>query len=463
MRSMLKCLALLLCVVLLAGCQEPVPTTTVPETTQTPLTAREKYDLARTQVEEAANLVLAYTLTEKRQVGKDTFLRDITGTASFVGIGSRNMEAVVEEQLRYGSYQSAYRELFCDGKTFAVVNGSAFTADLTPAEFCQRQLPAVMLDYELYAEVTESAVEGGVVLTFAGASAAESWLQLPNEAKLISAGGTMTLSGYGTLTQSEYTVEYTLGDVRYSTRVTGKVTTPAGLDLGAIHNEHFEDCPKLEVLDAPKRLLQVVGDVYTSLSISCKATERIYSEAIPLTYSQKSKYTLQGQAEAMIAGATYNIQLSDYRGQSEKVYREESYENGTYTKVENGSTKQSAISPEAMRQYYEDAILSALLAPKYMENATSWKGVSEYHLEMTANDAFAQELIRDIAEFLQVQLGGANIKIAPDGCGGYVDIDRNTGLPVSMGLFLECTHTVEEIEYSFTYTLEQELTLSNYK
>lgn len=469
MRSLVQFLAVLLCLVLVLAMVACAPsegsevTTAAPQTTLRPVPAREKYDIASAQVSDAENLLLHFTRSETRSVGRDTYRRSVTGTASYSGIGSRDMEAVVEEQLVYGSYKCAYKEVYCDGDAFAEVNGSAFTADMTAAEFVARQVPAVLLQQELYDSITEAAgADDSIVLTFTGATAAESWLFLPGKAQLVSAGGTAVLNSQGSLVQSDYRLEYELGGCRYTLEVSVQVTMPKSLDLGAIHSEHFRNCPKLSLLDAPKMLLQVVGDVYTTQTFRCKATESIFSEAIPMTYQQKSTYHLQGTGEDMTANAEYVISLSDYRGQTEKDTRLDSYQNGIYTTVADGSTKESAITAEAMRQYYEDAILSALLAPKFLENATSWNGASQFHLEMMGSDAFAQALIEEISTLLQVQLDADSVTVQQDGCGGYVDIDRNTGLPVSMGLYLNCIHTVGGISYTFTYSLEQELTLSNF-
>lgn len=469
MRSIVRALAAMLCLVLLtvlAGCAPEAPATvptTVPPTTMQPVNAREIYSAACAEADAAKNLLLSYSRSESRTVSQDTYDRLVTGSASYSGIGEANMEAVVEEQLTYGSYKSAYKEVYCDGDAFAEVNGSAFTADLTPREFLDRQLPAVLLRQELYSTVTGvSGADDSIVLTFSGASAAESWAALPAKAKLISAGGTATLNSQGSLVQSDYKLAYQLGTTRYTLEVSVKVTMPKSLDLGAIHSEHFRNCPKLEVLDAPKLLLQVVGDVYSSQAFSGKAKESVFSEAIPMNYSQKSSFLLRGSAEQMSAQANYVVTLSDYRGQKETSSRQDSYSNGSYITVEDGTTQQTAVSAEAMRQHYEDAILSALLAPTFLKNATARTGASQYHLELVGNDAFARALIKEIGKLLQVELSAKEVSVKPGGCGGYVAIDRNTGLPVEMGLFLDCTHTVGGIEYAFTYKLEQELTLSDF-
>ena len=113
-----------------------------------------------------------------------------------------------------------------------------------------------------------------------------------------------------------------------------------------------------------------------------------------------------------------------------------------------------------MRQYYEDAILSALLAPTFMSNASFWTGASQLHLNLSGNQSFAKALLEEIGKLLQVELASDEIKIRPDGIGGYIAINRDTGLPEEMGLFLSCTHTVGGISYNFTYNLDQKITLS---
>lgn len=467
MKSIVRALAAMLClalVVVMAACGPDVSDpkeTTIPATTLQPLNAREKYDLATAEVTAAKNLQLRYTRTEIRSVGQATYTRSVAGTASYAAINSKDMEAVVEEQLTYGTYKSAYKEVYCDGAPYVQVQGSAFTSQQTPQEFLARQLPAVLLQQELYRSVTESAAaDGNTRLTFADATAAESWLALPKKASLISAGGTVLLNNQGSLVQSDYQLEYQQGTTRYSLTISVQVAMPKSLDLGAIHSEHFHGSSHIVMLDAPKLLLQVVGDIYAAGTFRCEATEKVFSEAVPMTYKQKSVFSLQGSLDKMTANAKYTISISDYRGEMERQTREESYRDGIYTTVADGSTKETVITAEAMRQYYEDAILSALLAPTFMSNASSWTGASQLHLNLSGNQSFAKALLEEIGKLLQVELASDEIKIRPDGIGGYIAINRDTGLPEEMGLFLSCTHTVGGISYNFTYNLDQKITLS---
>lgn len=454
----------------LSGCSEPPVETTLPAPTTTaaptepPLTPREKYDLARNDLEQAANWILDYTLDEQRDVSGDTYTRKIVGKATFSKLYQDDMTAVVKEQLTYGAYTSEYEEVYCDSSAFSKVNEYYFKSEMEPQTFVQRQIPPALIDSGLYKTITESVDDRGTVINFDDAIAIESWMG-KSGVKIVDASGCAILDGSGALKETAYEITYKLGDVQYAVSVTVGVVAPPSLDLGGTHTEHIRRSAEIDSLDVPKMLLQVVGDVYTANKLYCDAVESIYSEAIPLAYSQNSKIELSGTEEEFTSRTEYKIQLSDYRGNVSTKTQVDTYEDGLFSSVVNGGEPQVSrgITPQQMRRHCEDAILSALAAPKYLKNVTLQVSKDSYRIEIDGNRDFVTDMMENITQFLQVDLDEKATKKKTVSAGAYLVIDRETGLPTAMGLQLERSHTIDELDYRLIYRLDHTLELSDYE
>ncbi len=467
MKQNLKVRMLLLCacvLLFLTGCQrEPLPSTSPTETSTQPLlTAQEKYDAARQKLEGASNWILDYSLEQKRQVGADTYTNTAAGKASFSKLYDRDMVAVVEEQLTHGGYSGTYLEVYCEGMAYSQVNNSTFQADMTPGVFVQRHLPAALLDSSLYRTIQEAVGDNTTLITFEDGIGVEKWLNRA-DAKLVAASGTAILDSDGTLRETTCNITYTLGKVQYTFRACVRATAPASLDLAATHQEHIKGSSKIEDLDVPKLLFQAVGDVYAAGKLNILAQESIFSEAIPLTYSQKSVFDLQGKGDALYARAEYDILYSDYRGEASSSKQLDLFENGVFSTAKNDGKPQinASVTAEQVRAHCEDAILSALAAPKYVKSVSVTQEKDSIRLELEGNDAFVKDMMGTIQSFLQVDLDAKATDQKTLSAGGYVVIDRETGLPTAMGLNLERQHTIDTVTYDLTYTLEQTMHLSD--
>jgi len=472
MKGFLRLIAVLLCVcgvLVLAGCSEPLveTTVTVPTTavsTEPPLSPREKYELARKSLEQAANWILDYTLEEQRTVQTDTYTKKVAGRASFSKLYQKDMVSVVEEQLTYGSYTSEYTEVYCESMAFAKVNECYFKSEMEPEAFVQRQIPAVLIDSALYRTITETVGENSTVISFDGAAAVESWVGKSN-AKIVSASGSAVLDISGALKETTCQITYSVDAVQYAVAATVRVTAPPSLDLGGAHQEHIRNSTEIKSLDVPKMLLQVVGDVYAAGKMHCNAVESIYSEAIPLAYSQNSLIDLTSHEGDLTARAEYKIQLSDYRGDVSTSTQVDAFESGVFSSAVNGGKPQTnpTVTPQQMRRYCEDAILSALVAPKYLKDASIEVSKDSYRLEIDGNYDFVTDMMANISQFLQVDLDAQATQKKTVSADGYLVIDRETGLPTAMGLNVERQHTIDTLTYRLTYRLDQTMKLSDYE
>ena len=72
-------------------------------------------------------------------------------------------------------------------------------------------------------------------------------------------------------------------------------------------------------------------------------------------------------------------------------------------------------------------------------------------------------MMENISQFLQVDLDEKATEKKTVAAGGYLVIDRETGLPTAMGLNMERQHTIDGITYTLTYSLDQTMALSDYE
>ena len=445
---------------LLAGCTQKVPETTASPTTTvpTPTAAPEdRYTEARLAIAGSKNLVLEYTVSEERVVGENRFTKKVEGDASFSNINRTQMTAIVEETLDFGAYSCSYAEAYCKGKAYAVVNDCRFGAALTPEDFVDRQIPAVLITESLYETVVSEPGADTVLIRFSDPVALESWV---GEGELISASGTALLDKEGHLLQTEYQVEYTKGQVSYKMQMTVAVKAPKTLDLSAVHIAHDKESIQLTNLDGPRALVQTVADVYAAQRISCEIMEVIDSEAIPLRRSQKTELRFQGKEETLEAETSYTVSYMDYRGEVTEKHQAEHFRDGIYSiSVDGGeASENSGITATAMRQYCEDTVLSGLFAMKYLKDVTVEETDGDLRFVFAGNEAFCADLMFHLSSFLQVDLDSQAQSMETLTAGGYLTVDGQTGLPVGMGMHFDRYHTMNSVRYKLSYSLDETLT-----
>lgn len=412
------------------------------------------YSAGKREVEAAKDLMLDYTLVQTRKVGNNTFTKAVTGKAAYESYAGDEMTALVEETLDFGYYRCSYAQAYFGGKAYAAVNDSRFWTNQSMEDFTVRQLPPVLLTPALY-EVMTYGPEPGTVL-FSDPRAMEAWV---GEGELLEASGKAVLTGDGRLQQTTYQVRYQKGTAEYALEVTVRVALPEQLDLSSVRQME-QTGPWLAYLDAPRYLVQVVADIYTAQRVSCQLEETIISEAIPVSYRRSSQILLNGRQETLDARVLNTSELSNNRGVITESSQTEQFQNGVYTVSVDGSdpARNGSVTADSMRQYCEDTILSGLMAVKYLRNASIEAEGKLLRLELGSDLDFRAIMTQHLADVLQVDLEALSQAAEHLRSGGFLTVDTDTGLPVSMGMFMEKRHTVGGISYRLDYRLEETLT-----
>lgn len=457
-RLLLPCIFGALLCIFLCACIPADPGVTEPQLPENPA---ELYASSITPIQNANDLVLKYTITCVRTVGQQDFTESVSGTASYSDFLKSSMTAVIEETLKYGSYERTYEELYCSEKAYASTAGNHFSCQLTPQEFYARQIPALLLTENLYASISYGSNPDSTEILFSDPAGLENWLGADKDAQLLAASAKVTIDQNGVLSSSSYEAQYTLEQTQYAYRVSLQVTTPKSLDLSAHHSDHLVDSAPLSDLDILKLLMRTVGDVYSANTLSCQAVESIYSEAIPLSWVQTGSYYMHQEADKLSAQLEYNTTSSDYRGDFSSKTQCDRFDNGVFHSSVNGNEAQiqENVTAQMVEQSCEDAILSGLFAAKYLSGATMQREGNSYRLTMTGNDAYVNDLMQGIAAFLQINLDTHTQAGGTTDASGYLILDVQTGLPTAMGLSLERFHVIDTVNYALKYRLDHTLSL----
>lgn len=467
MKIWTRFLALMLCVCLLLsliGCSKDSQQVSVPDTE--PLSdadVRALYASARQPVDAAANLSMNMQYTQSRGVGAEAYTEQIAATAAYTGLGTGSMEALINENLTIGTYEAQYTQSYMDGAAYCQVSGCSFTTPMSADEFLADQIPAVLLDASLYGSLSCETTEEGTVITFAKASSLEGWAEECTQAELILASGTATLDTNGVLTATTYHAEYSLSATVYTLDVSVTVTLPKKQILRIQQPEYLSDCTALTCFRAPRMLLQVVGNVYSSQAMTGSTSEMLYCEVASAFRTQLIQIDTYGSGDDFMAKTDYTVSLTDYANNTVSNTKTETFRNGVYSYTANnsGAGTQSGITAQQMRTYCEDALLAALFTPNYLADAVLTDTGDFYYLTFRGTDAFAEDLYDKVYSILQMDLDGYAPNYTTDEASGYLTVNKYTGLPTAMGLYLSRSHVIDKVSYKTTYQLDQSLNLSS--
>ena len=442
----------------LAACDTPDPS---PAPTEPPIPAIKAYDTATERLKAAPNRVLVYTVTTTCTAGGQTYTEKVEGKASFSKVGTEEMVAVVQENWDYDTLSANYLLSFCNGRAYSRISGSTFGADMGSAEFLASQLPVVLIDSTLYTSIGRVPAADGTSIMFHQPKALESWVNAPADATNVKAYGSALLDKNGALVQTTYQVTYACGGAEFAVTATLNCTTPAQLELSALHPEHPEDYVMLACLDAPRLLLRAADHILTANKLTASASETIYSQIIPLTQERKSEIRLSGWKETLSAQLSNTVTVTDYREQPSTTKQVYDFISGVCSSTVDDGTPmvQPGITAETMRTSMEDSLLSALFATRYLAGATLTEDEDVYRLDFAGNDAYCEDLTRDLSAFFNLSLEGVTSH-RDTVASGYLCIDKASGLPVAMGMYFTRTHISGDVPYVMSYQLDQVISLT---
>ena len=460
MRMTKRFTALVLCLCLmlsLLGCnQDNSLRDTTPSQTEPSLpTALSAYTKARSAVDSASDLRLQISISKTTAVGGQVLNQEIDQVLSRTLDESGNAIWLSEETVTFGdAYVTTYDEIYADGILYVTVDDEyQYSSQMTPEEYTQRIVPAVLLDASLYGDITQQ----GNSLIFGQATAGESWA-IPEGAELVDASGTAQLSDSGQLQRTIYSLTYNYGPAEITLQVQSYVS------LESVTAQLPEDpaaYTALDHVDAVRMSDYAQGYLLTSDTVSLYSLESVMSQAAGFIHNQSRSVNTWGTGSDFLAKVEYSAFMMDNTGE-QKYEMEELFRDGVYTATQDDGEPQTMTQVNAtMMEDYCSAFRSGgLVAWEYWQDVTVTDLGSLYLLEITYSDTFGEHTQDTLCTNY---FGNADLlnDLASDyrneSLTGYISIDKYTGMMVATGYYYEGIHTIEGGEYILSYQADQSI------
>lgn len=470
----LMVLAFLLCA---AGCQQtssgeesttpttqpttpPTTETTVPEPTEDPqVTIAALYDSAVDAIyDDSLRLNITYNRTTV--VSSQTYKEDGTIRLDYWDLGTDNMLAEVQQSTFYGGskYDFSLTELYSAGKVYQTLKKNTFYAEIDAEDYSARYVPVKMLDPSLY---TLSIDEAGTCITFAEATAGESWL-VPEDAQVTATTATAELDASGKLTKTCYTVTYTYGPA--------EITVDYQVTVGEAGNQ-----PTVPADTADYVLLDQIDAVY--------AIEHAYGYLCQVKHVSSSDHTMTASAAAgfvsqesltvdtYVVGDTYamkgdgSYRYEDYSsGQSQSTEYEEKFIDGVYTMSQDGGRAEpnSAVNQGLIESYITNHLIANFMENSYVASVETTDTGDALLFEFTGTEELGEAFCADICTTLFNDSSLLN-KLASSyetkKMTFYLALDKYAMLPTAIGYQYEGAHVIEGHEYLLSQQSDQSIDL----
>lgn len=458
-----RIVAFALCVALLsslAGCfASDNPDATSPTVLPPGFTASSLYLQASDKVNTAESLILYIGTLKETTVGSQTFSESSQQYLNLQNCNTGSFQASMSETLHVGTYDITVSEAFADGTGYFTVNGSNFTTQMTSEEFRARYTPTTLFNPSVYSEVCAVAYGKGICIQFNQPTAAESWA-LPQGAVFTDASGFAILDENGNLTESNYTVRYTIDGISVSkTTRTVIGSTPATVNVPSSTEGYTPlDCPY-----APRNLELACGYLLQAQKIGSTLTENIVCQAFSINRTETAVLSMSGLDQTLQASLDRIIKQvnESFGGASTNRTLKELFQNGTYTISEDGSqtTTDESIDSTFMRKYCQDLLVSTIILPAYISSAAISETDTSYTITFIATDPTLAEAI--CADICYTIYGNATMldemasESTPDAVQYTLEVDKRTGMPIKSGIEYGSTHVIWGISYRLTSTTEQ--------
>lgn len=464
--ALLVCLALLLG---MFGCSNPNPAESVPTTptvTQAPTEppVSSLYTQAAQPLRDAQDLDIELITKKTISIGTESF--DLISEQALIltGIGTESFTASLTEELTVNNLRDEYTEYYEDGMLYVdIYNTGRFQGAMTEANFLARFAPAVLLDENLYANISAEKTNTGSTLTFTDPTGPENWA-LPAGAEFLSASGTAKISDLGILTKTTYTLEYLQDNATVTMEISAQAAPYDDTALTAPSKP--DSFLKIDSIEAPRlyqtAVLYIIGTETASStihqSILCQAAGYMLTEETQLHYS--------GTGTKHMSEVQYNATSVNGASASETYSQTERFQNGVYTYKANDADPQPStqITPDEMFNYllgYYDSNLPAL---SYITNVKVEELSGLLYLEMELNKQWGQATSDDTTMLLFQDkdfLNDLASAYKTTDSSYYMVLDSATGFPVSAGTTFSGVHTIEGSDYILGLEIAQSYRIAN--
>ncbi len=363
----------------------------------------------------------------------------------------------LDETLSMGDHTVISSEIYADGIAYISVDGSKFLGQMGSAEYRSRLVPAVLLDANLYQQVYGFDNGNSYLIIFRQPTAVESWAQ-QSDSQFQDAAGAVRVSHEGTILESVYTVTYTRGDSTVHLQFSAQITESSETVVAPVDKAAYTP---ITYLDGPKTLERAAGYLLQAQNTSAYFNERIYCQAFGDERTRSvSLYTANADGWAARVDTQTQLLNTGRIGDVTKHLHEELFIDGKYSIRADGgtATENSQIDPETMLDYCQNHLVSTIMLPQDVLNATYSENGNTIRIQYSATEAFAQVLRSNACQTLYQKpelLNELAEESHTDKLVGYLEIDKNSGLPTVSGIEYIGSYVIEGLPYELVYQARQ--------
>jgi len=114
--SILLCLMVL---VSLAGCQDNTAVTEPDDGTLPPVDPKTMYAAARLEIDNSPDLQLIISMEQQRTVGDETYSHQVNALATYSGLHTDSLSAIIDENFSFGTYDGTYSTFYKDSVAYS--------------------------------------------------------------------------------------------------------------------------------------------------------------------------------------------------------------------------------------------------------------------------------------------------------------------------------------------------------
>lgn len=401
----------------------------------------------------------ALSVTKTRQIIADgaLFTEQSRQEMFYQSYGTEQLTASTTETLSIGEHTTSITEVFSEGIVYVTIDGSKFLGQSTVEDYATRLVPTAMLDVSLYGSIQGFDNGQAYLILFRQPNAAEGWVA-ETDAKFIDAAATVLISHDGSILNSVYSTTYSRGGsiIHLSVSVT-PAESESALEVPADKAAYAP----IAYWDGPRKLEQATGYLLQSETVSAFYDERVYCQAFGDERTRKiSLYTAEAENWAARVDTQTQLLNTGHIGDVTRHLHEELFIDEKYTIRADGGvvTENDQIDPKAMQAYCENLLVSTIMLPQDILNATCTDTGSTQRIEFAANEAFAQLISANACQTLYQKPELLN-ELAEESntetliC--YVELDKYSGLPLASGVEYIGSYRIEGLPYQLVFRADQ--------
>lgn len=463
---------LAMCMVLsLAACHEPpTPTTTpttVPPTTAAPTTEAPNeglilYQAARETLEKQENVGLVISVTETMNLPAEQLVTNIRQDVSYVGIGTDQFKAVVQDTSCTSSGTLRNKETFSGGKVYIRAFDGYYLSELTAEDYIARYLPAVLIDENLYESIDYTLGDYTTEIRFSNATGPESWF--PENAVVTEASGTAEISSEGKLKKYTYDVTFSILGATIRQEISIVVTTPQVTQIEVPSDvSDYLPIPHPDVLKlADLAFFQATSSTSISCSVMCETV--CNAGAIRVLDVEELETYDNGTYMAQVDFTREYTNLETM--ETEYYSQQEFFRKNIYSISTNGGKAENdfSVDRQMMQDYIYDEVICGWIDYGYMTECAATNLGNILLIEFRGNDELGRDIEDGISDFLfddEAFLDDLASKYETVQMDYYIAIDTYLGLPTAAGYTYAGCHVIDGTEYMTSCTVSSTIHLAS--